>query len=299
MKLTKALSLRITELNQPVITHYQFAIILHHLYITKSFRGEKILSIKRDYANARSVTETLNNLQDDGILEPFRGFPKQSVFSILGRADAPPSEVACSVDPFCYLSHLSAMEHHGLTNRIPSKLFLSSPGKNLWKQFAYKRMEKDLKESLPIYNINKLPELRKIRMEKIRKTAVHRHNSIHLGAYKNIRGKNLRISTIGRTFLEMLKEPELCGGMPHVLDVFDEHAERYLKLIVDEIDSHGAPIDKVRAGYILDERIGLNNPDIEKWIVYAQRGGSRKLDATNEYIPEFSEKWCLSLNIFT
>ncbi|MCG7984534.1 type IV toxin-antitoxin system AbiEi family antitoxin domain-containing protein [Candidatus Thiodiazotropha endoloripes] len=299
MKLTKALSLSIFELNQPVITYYQLAVIVHNLYISKSFRGENILSIRRDYANSRNLNEVLNQLQDDGILDAFRGFPKQSVFSILGRSDATSGEVACSVDPFCYLSHLSAMEYHGLTNRIPSKLFLSSPGRNLWKNFAHKRMEKDLKNSLSIYRDNKLPELRKIRMEKIRKTIVNRHNSIHLGAYKNVRGKKLRVSTLGRTFLEMLREPELCGGMPHVLDVFSEFAETYLKLIVDEIDIHGTPIDKVRAGYILEERIGLNNPIFDKWIIYAQRGGSRKLDPSNEYIPDFSEKWCLSINVFS
>lgn len=36
-------------------------------------------------------------------------------------------EVVCSVDPFCYVSHLSAMEYHGLTNRMPTLLFISSP----------------------------------------------------------------------------------------------------------------------------------------------------------------------------
>jgi len=298
MKLTKALSLKIIELNQPIITLYQFSLILHQLYLSKSFRGEKIQAIKRDAANTRILSDVLDSLVGDGILDPYRGFPKKSVFSILGRRDAEPSEIACSVDPFCYVSHLSAMEHHGLTNRMPNKLFLSSPGKGLWSKYANDRMQRELGDSFDIYFANRLPRLTQIRMEKIGRTIVNRHSSIHLGAYKNVRGKSLRISTIGRTFLDMLRNPELCGGMAHVLEVYEEYGATYLKLIVDEIENHGSPIDKVRAGYILEERLRLNNSSIEGWVAYVQRGGSRKLDPSGEYIPEFSEKWCLSINAF-
>jgi predicted transcriptional regulator of viral defense system len=159
-------------------------------------------------------------------------------------------------------------------------------------------MKKDLAGNVDKYTNSGLPVLTKTKMEKIGKTPVHRHNSLHHGAYKNVKGKCLRISTIGRTFLDMLKNPDLCGGMAHVLDVYAEHAETYLRLIVDEVTSHGGPIDKVRAGYILDERLGLKDPIIDVWVSHAQRGGSRKLDATAEYVPEYSEKWCLSINLF-
>jgi predicted transcriptional regulator of viral defense system len=298
MKLTKAISLKIIELNQPVITLYQFSVILHQLYLSKSYRGEKIQAIKKDAANLQTLSDALDSLMDDGILDPYRGSPKKSVFSILGRSETDPGEVACSVDPFCYISHLSAMEHHGLTNRMPSKLFISSPGKGLWTNYANERMRKEVGKSLDVYLANSLPKLTKIKMNKIGRTIVHRHNSIHLGAYKNVKGKCLRISTIGRTFLDMLRNPELCGGIIHVLDVYEEHAETYLKLIVDEVENNGSPIDKVRAGYILDERLGLQHPSIDGWVLLAQRGGSRKLDPSGEYIPEFSEKWCLSINVF-
>ena len=82
------------------------------------------------------------------------------------------------------------------------------------------------------------------------------------------------------------------------MEVYDEHVEKYLKLIVDEIDTHGSEIDKVRAGYILEEKLNLSHPIFDSWVKYAQKGGSRKLDAIKEYIPEFSERWCLSLNAF-
>lgn len=135
-------------------------------------------------------------------------------------------------------------------------------------------------------------------MNKIDKTELHCLSSKHLGAYKNVKGRPLRVSTIGRTFLDMLRNPELCGGINHILDVFHEYGKKYLRLITDDIDKNGEPIDKVRAGYILNERLGINNEVINGWSSFAQRGGSRKLDSSSEYFPEWSDKWKISLNIF-
>jgi predicted transcriptional regulator of viral defense system len=96
----------------------------------------------------------------------------------------------------------------------------------------------------------------------------------------------------------MVRKPELCGGIYNVLDAYMEYAKRYLNLILDEINRNGNKIEKVRAGYILEERCDIkNNPIIESWKTFAQRGGSRKLDPDSEYDPEYSETWCLSINI--
>jgi predicted transcriptional regulator of viral defense system len=96
----------------------------------------------------------------------------------------------------------------------------------------------------------------------------------------------------------MIRDPSLCGGIYHVLDVYAQNAERYLLLIVNEVQQHGSLIDKARAGYILDERLGLPHPIIEAWKASVQRGGSRKLSTKDPYMPVFSEKWDLSINIF-
>ena len=69
----------------------------------------------------------------------------------------------------------------------------------------------------------------------------------------------------------MLRNPELCGGINHVLKTYDEYAKTYLRLITDEIDSLGKPIDKVRAGYIISERLGIDNEIVNNWAKYAQR----------------------------
>lgn len=296
MESTKALSFSLGEVDEPVITRYRLGLIVHRLYFTKVYQGKSLNGLKKDRADLAEFDQAIADLQSIGILKEHPNFP-QKVFLLLGRKEENPEEVACSIDPFCYVSHLSAMSHHGLTHRLPAKLFLSGPDAKQWKMEAEKQMRKDLGEEFDIYTSEGFPHLTRIPMKRIGKTEIHRFHSIHWGAYRNVRGRAVRVSTVGRTFLDMLRNPELCGGMRHVIEVFEEHAANYLPAIIGEIDQHGGPIDKVRAGYILDERLRLEDPAIERWVAFAKRGGSRKLDPSEDYVPTWSEKWCLSLNI--
>lgn len=296
MKLLKAMALSIGEIEYPVITSYLLGVIVFNLYKKSAFKGEEISSLQKSYADSGAYNHILRDLLAEGILNKYKGFPDKAVFSLLGRKSDSLEDVVCTVDPFAYVSHLSSMAFHGLTNRTPIKLFISSPPPREWKAFALERMEKGLRSDLSMYKSNGLPTLKKVAIKKIGKKEVHRFGSVHLGMFRSVRGRAMRVSTIGRTFLDMLRNPELCGGINHVLEVYGEHSKTYLKTIIDEIDQHGGPIDKVRAGYILDERLGHQNDRIDRWLKYVQRGGSRKLDSSNEYEPVWSERWCLSLN---
>jgi predicted transcriptional regulator of viral defense system len=292
----KAILLALSEIEEPVITRYRMGVVIYRLYAEKEYAGHKLNRLKKEEGSPTDVAQRLRELEQMGILQPHPNFPK-GAFRLLRQKDEDPAEVACTVDPFCYVSHLSAMDHHGLTDRLPVKLFLSSPALSRWKEEAEARMKKDLGEHYTGYRVAGMPLLTRPRMTKIGRHEIHRFDSVHWGAYKNVRGKTLRVATIGRTFLDMLRNPELCGGMRHVMQVYHEYAERYLRLIVDEIEQHGAPIDKVRAGYILEEKMGLADPRVAAWKQFAQRGGSRKLDASAEYRPVWSDAWCLSLNL--
>jgi predicted transcriptional regulator of viral defense system len=120
-----------------------------------------------------------------------------------------------------------------------------------------------------------------------------------MGAMAPIRDSFARITTIGQTFVDMLEHPDSCGGMTHVLEVWDEHADLYVDQIVEAVNQNPRPIIKVRAGYILDERLGIATDDdrIQAWTRHAQRGGSRVVDPDAGYAPTYSEKWMLSLNV--
>lgn len=294
MNANKALALSLGELSSPIVTEYQLGLMVYRLYERKEYRGESI-NLQKVEAERGDYRKYRDQLITEGILSEDRQLP-HGVFTILGAKKWAPEDVVCLVDPFCYVSHLSAMEYHGLTDRIPAKLFISSPENTEWKQFAAKKMRKDLGEKYESYCELGLPRLTKVKFSRIGKNEVHRSNSRHLGAFKNVRGRDVRVSTIGRTFLDMLRQPDLCGGINHVIAVFQENAETYLRLIVDEFEAHGKKIDKVRAGYILDELMEIDNPRVKSWQSLAQRGGSQKLDASSEYLPEWSDRWCLSIN---
>jgi len=296
MEISTALTLSLGKLYQPVVTTYQISVILFQLYQAKAYEGQALPRIEKDAPTPLDLKRVTNQLLTNGVIQPHKNFPS-AVFSLLGQQPTAP-EVACVLDPFAYLSHLSAMEYHGLTERLPAVLFLSSPSPKDWQQFALARMTKELGEQkLESYRSAGLPALSKPRFDKIERHVVKVYSSSHLGAFIAIRDRALRVATLGRTFLDMLREPDLCGGIYHILEVFEAHAATYLRLITDEIEQHGTKIDKVRAGYILDERLGLTSSALERWQADMQRGGSRKLYAKGEYSPRFSERWGLSINI--
>jgi predicted transcriptional regulator of viral defense system len=295
LSISTAVTHSLGDLKTPVATQYHLARIIFHLYTNRSYRGQP-LSIQKDIPSRSAFDRIRKELIDSGVLSPLSGFPALSVFKILGRHPSE-EEIACSVDPFAYLSHLSAMAHHGLTDRIPKTIFISSPATPTWREFAKKQMEKDFHEHLTAYYESGFPKLTRISMNKIGRKTINRFASLHTGAFKHIENDALRVSTIGRTFLDMIRTPDLCGGIYHVVDIFKENASRYLGLIVSEIDRHGRPIDKIRAGYVLEELCSLSHPTIDGWVAFVQRGGSRKFDPNEEYSPVYSERWCLSINI--
>lgn len=288
--LREALEGKLSQLKQPVITDYQLGVLILKLYRTGRYE-EKKLNTKLRIPSYRAYAGYLKDLIDIGILKPIKNIPH--TYLIFGKESYREEEVICSVDPFAYISHLSAMEYHGFTDRIPRVLFYSSPAQKQWRASAIEKMQADFHNESDI----DLPKLTLKKIKKVKNKAVSRYSSAHLGAYIHTGTSNFRVSSIGRTFLDMLRKPDLCGGMYHVIDVFEEFAEHNLNRIVAEVDEKGTLIEKVRAGYVLEERCDLTHETIEGWTQFAQRGGSRKLDPNEDYSPEYSERWCISINI--
>ena len=218
-------------------------------------------------------------------------------YLLFGRSSASPAEVVCTLDPYAYVSHLSAMEYHGLTDRFPKILYATRPAAADWRRQAVTLMDKDLGGRRQDYESAGLPRLVSPKISRVGKTVVQFCERSQLGAYRLVSGSSLRVATIGRVFLDMLREPALCGGIHHVVDVYRREAKRFLKLIIDEVERHGQPIDKVRIGYVLSEVCKLEAPEFTIWQKFAQRGGSRKLDAEGDYVPIYSDRWLLSINV--
>lgn len=294
--IVQALATELEKLRTPVLLRYDLARLSWALYRAGTHGGQP-LNIRRNSLDMRAFRRLENAVLKSGLLKQLPGLPDLSVYATFGANLSDHQAVLCSVDPFCYISHLSAMEFHGLTDRMPEQIYATSPAGKQWTVSAAERMQKDLGDDFAAYRESGLPPLQRLSFNKLGQRWVHRYSSLHGGAYRTIRDSPVRVATLGRTFLDMLHEPSLCGGIMHVLQVFQEHAPTHKRLIFDELDQHGVPIDKVRAGYILETLCRLQDPRIDAWVQFAARGGSRKLDPAAEYAPRFSERWCLSINV--
>ncbi len=206
-------------------------------------------------------------------------------------------EIICSADPFAYVSHLSAMEFHGLTDRLPMTIFITTLPYPEWKAQAEHIMQSALGTDWEVFNASGLPQMTRPKIEKVERKQVHVISSAVAGAYIKVRESTTRVSSLGRTYLDMLRKPELCGGINHVIDVYKSHARDCLDLIISEVSDHGNKIERARAGFVLENYCEITDSRVSAWVSDVQRGGSRKLDASAEYMPKFSERWGISINV--
>ena len=210
-------------------------------------------------------------------------------FRVLALPDLPADDIVCLVDRFCYISHLSAMQRWGLTDRLPTTLMITRPDRWTISSKLKEIVRRNGETPFPMRSIGHPDTVRQrpVRVLETRKA----------GAIIRDRSGFARVATIGQTFLDTLQQPALCGGMAHVLDVWHGNAGDYLEEIVETVDGSTSLIVKCRAGYILEEYLGFRDGRIDAWKTFRQRGGSRKLDPDRAFAPEYSEAWMISLNV--
>lgn len=212
------------------------------------------------------------------------------------------TDAVCLADDYCSLAYLSAMQRWGISERNPKALLLHRPSGQLLHEMIDEKIQRDAEQF-------------GLEVEQMVVKPVKSPSALYAGpwgsqveivqdkkqrAITSLRGSNTRISTLSQTFVDTLAKPEHCGGMSHVIDVWEEHMPGMKRQHIDELMSlllQGSPIVKVRAGYLLEERLGLSVEGLEQLSKSAQRGGSRVLDPQKPFAPTFSEKWMLSLNV--
>ncbi len=275
--------------NKPVLNHFDFYQIVRAMY--RETAGQK-LYLRGVSPGCADILRLKSILKSVGAIGPDRDYGSR-VIRVLSVSDLPAEEIVCLVDSACYVSHLSAMQRWGLTNRTPQSLALTRPDRDIATAALRARMNEVMENQEP----NLFPLKLVKHPDRVRRRKVVVHESKMAGECLTNRGTNFRLSTIGQTFLDMLRAPGLCGGMSHVLDVWQEHAATYLDEIVCAVDGAVNGLVKSRAGYILQERMDLHHPRIENWKAFGQRGGSRKLDPARDFAPTISKTWMISLNV--
>lgn len=240
---------------------------------------------QKEYARLRQNLYATNIISSD---KDYGG----RVIRVNAAPDMPADQIVCIVDRLCHLSHISAMQRWGLTDRTPGALILTRPDKQTSRILLSEIMAKDAATGEPNPFPLKIPS----HPMSVRGRRVQVHDSRTPGDSIQARGEFTRLSTIGQTFVDMIQRPDLCGGMSHVIDVWEEHAETYVDDIVEAVDKSPIAILKSRAGYILEERLELQDRRVETWKKFGARGGSRKLDPSKGFSSNYSETWMLSLN---
>lgn len=277
----------------PIITYYELFRLGYELFSKGSWKGTRLKYMPKAWDLTRT-SRTLKKLERTRVLTRDSDF-RSNVWRVIEATRAGSAEeVACLADPFAYVSHLSAMQRYNLTDRSPKALHLTTPAQKFWVQLRDEKIQKDMPH-IPM--AERPPLVRPGFNPTIRRRPVILHESSHPATPVAVSGEQTRITSIGQTFADMLIEPELCGGMRHVIDIWEREATDWIPEIVEAVDQLDSKIAKVRAGYILSEVMDISHPVIHNWEQYAQRGGSRKLDPEGDYAPVFSEKWMISLNV--
>ena len=290
-KLTRAgayLSNMLEEHGKPIVLPFEFFRFVRQMHREAPRRQ---LYLRRETPTLDDYNRLRLMLREANVIGTDRDYGRRGVIRVMAVPDLPAEDVICLVDPTCYVSHLSAMQRWGLTDRRSDALMMTRPDRRTVAAQLRIRMAEGLgkDEVTHFLKIVRHPG-------RVRSRPVRIHESKAAGTSIQSRGSDARLSTIGQTFLDMLQEPGLCGGMAHILDTWEEHAGIYLDDIVSAIDTAASGLVKSRAGYILEERLGLQHPDIERWKAFGQRGSSRKLDPAKPFAPTYSETWMISLN---
>lgn len=293
MNFTEGLEQALLKGDQPVVTYYSFFILGQKLFTAKTWNDVPLKRMPQGWDQTRA-NNALKRLTGKRVLTPDSDF-RSNVWRVTQATRAGSAEeVVCIADPFAYVSHLSAMQKYGLTERSPNALHMTTPKRSIWNTLR----DAKLREDFPEVDSSEKPVLNRPGFnDTIRRRPVVVHVSSHPWTPVPMSGEETRITSIGQTFADMLSEPSLCGGIRHVLDVWEREAEPWLPDIIGAVDQLDSKIAKVRAGYILSEVMDIDHPTIHNWEQFAQRGGSRKLDPDAEYAPVFSEKWMISINV--
>lgn len=276
--------------NKAAFFYEQLFDFLLKVRTTKYFDGKKIIRLRKDANLQRLFFETAEFLEQHNLIESsgYRYF-------VMKNQEVSELEIICSLYPYGYISHLTAMHLYNLTNRFPKKVDFTAPTRSIWKENQFKNYSNhEFQDLLSMPNDFFIPYPSEVIRFKRKKLNIHSRK--YLMPFTN-RGANIRVIEIGCLFLEMLRFPNECGGFQHVFEVYEEMGEILSEEILVATEAYGNNIDKSRIGYIFEKRLGIDDNRIREWKNSAvSRGGSRKMIAEEPYSNIYDEDWCISLN---
>lgn len=279
-RLGEAAARSLRRQRKPIIEDIDIWNILEEIYDNKS-----VAYLRGSIPTSSALARTKSLLSAEKIISRDHNYRRS--WRVNELPDIPADEAVCLMDRGTCISHLSAMQIYNISERRPLQLYITVATNEQWRELVNK----------PNQNPDAPSAVRRHHPPTVRTRRIDALQTKSFPSTTQMRESFVRATEIGQTFLDMLESPERCGGMSHVLDVFSQHAGKYLTQIVQRIDRAETKLTKVRAGYVISELLNIHHPVVEEWSKYAQRGGSQKLDPKAAYASQFSERWMLSLNV--
>lgn len=200
-------------------------------------------------------------------------------------------EILFELHPFCAISHLSALEFHGLTYQQPKRLFITTPADGSGGAIPIGTRPDDW-EGIPLPTGSIPP---RILGQSIDVRRVQPASFLGIGEY-GANGFPMRYTTPERTLIDGLMVPDSCGGIDNVLEAWVVARDRVtLDRLIDLVDQLDIGILRQRVGFVL-ESLGIHHARLNAWQANASRGGSRRLVASLPYAATYDERWSLSIN---
>ena len=228
------------------------------------------------------------------------------------------SEMAVSaLYPFGYISYLTAMNLYKIGTVLTDGLYFTTPDRNHWKNLCLKELRKKFEISFSIderslssdyININGLIVSSQSILYPYPSEGVldeaGSNRTIILTYKKDLVESEWwnksRIQNIVDLYLDMLRMPQYCGGLNHVITIYKQNFQDIdlFKEITLYLDRKGSIIDKARFGFICDKLLHISTEVIDKWKIEQKdkRGSSRKLIANLEFDSRFDPEWNISIN---
>lgn len=207
-----------------------------------------------------------------------------------------PIELIFPLFPYAYLTHLSAMRHYSITDRIPKKIQIEIPSRSKWKALLVEDIKKmDVSSKDKDMILKYLPRYPKSDELYFKKRILVSSTSSPLSNLTLDNG--VRVIEIGALFVEMINNPKECGGIEHVIDVFTEYGVTFKKKIY-KAALESSLISQTRIGFIFEQILEQSDPEILKMKSRNKdlRGGSRVFLTGEDFSNIINIEWNLSLN---
>lgn len=200
-------------------------------------------------------------------------------------------EALFEINPYAILSHFSALVFHGLTQEQPKVITATSA--HGWAD-------------APVPVGTTLDEWDHIAMPSAPRPAQVvgmpvRWRPGALAAMLGVEahaplGVPYRITSVERTLVESLQDPNASGGVGNVLRAWSEARDRVdVDAVVQLTERSGITLLRQRVGFVLEE-LGLSHPRLDAWASQSVRGGSSRLVGSEPSSSRSNARWNLSLN---